>query len=569
MFWHQRNCDIRTIWGYTFEWTPEHLTQEQMRPLTFTYDVLASECLDRLDEISPPSSQPQPSQDAKTTSKEPSPPTDGTKNDEKPPSGARRDLYALLEHHHITDPKLAELWTQLHTVPDWVDWAQLQRGQDVFYRYGGPAIVSLTFQSLVGGMAGWRVVETLARTGGFDARVAKRRLLETFQHILQVTRSPDSLRPGGEGFASSVRVRLLHASVRRRILALARDRPEYFDVEAWGVPVNDLDSIGTVLSFSAALLWVGLPRQGILLREQEIIDYTALWRYVAYLLGTPPEPWLVDYRRSKILFESLVVAELRPSDMSRTLANNILTGLSNQPPTNVSREFLCAEAWWLNGGELAEALGIARPRLWFRLLVAGQCLYFMCVCYLYRAIPSWDEAKNQVCRWHCFLARFSHLVLRLPYGLLMTDFRTVLKRREAQWAKPYDSRNPSTPLPSPFTPPSSSRGKKQVSRSLIQRIDPTQRVREFFYKMTVQNKTIGLGQETFFEFKYVPRFGLTTTLPSGGSKDSTLVPKKHITVPGAPEHTGLTALVLATALVGTVAWFGLRSALGSVGGLQW
>lgn len=81
--------------------------------------------------------------------------------------------------------------------------------------------------------------------------------------------------------------------------------------------------------------------------------------------------------------------------------------------------------------------------------------------------------------------------------------------------------------------------------------------------MTVQNKTIGLGQETFFEFKYMPQFGLTT-LPGGavsGSKDLTLAKR----VPGASERTGLTVLVLASALVGTVSWFGLRSALGSVG----
>lgn len=81
--------------------------------------------------------------------------------------------------------------------------------------------------------------------------------------------------------------------------------------------------------------------------------------------------------------------------------------------------------------------------------------------------------------------------------------------------------------------------------------------------MTVQNKTIGLGQETFFEFKYMPQFGMTT-LPGGavsGSKDPTLAKR----VPGPSERTGLTVLVLVSALMGTVAWFGLRSALESVG----
>jgi hypothetical protein len=387
MLFTREQRDIRHTWGYTYEWTSEHQTKEQLRPLTFSYDVLGAECLDRLDAISPPAPK-SPVDDDKAEA-----PSQGGGGKD---GAARRDLFALLEKYHASDPKLDELWTQIHTVPSWVDWDQIKRGQDVFYRYGGPSLVSLTFQSLVGGMGGRRVVETLARTGGFGAKVAKRRLLETFQHILQVTRDLDSIKPGGEGFASSVKVRLLHASVRRRILALARDRPEYFDLAEWGVPINDLDCIGTVLTFSSALVWVGLPRQGIYLREGEITDYSALWRWVAYLLGTPTEPWLADHRRASIMLESLVEADIDPSDMSGVLANNILTGLSRQPPTYVSREFLCAEAYWLNGWELSRALGIERPSLYHQALVAGQCLYFMVTCYLYRSIPQWDERKNEV-----------------------------------------------------------------------------------------------------------------------------------------------------------------------------
>lgn len=427
MFFGREARDIRTVWGYTFEWTSEHQTKEQLRPLTYTYDTLASECLDRLDEISPPpatkpslrhqetqhgEAQEEAAQLKETQDERPrdEKPRDEKPRDEKPqeenghpptpkPTTARRDLYALLATHHATDTTLSTLWSQLHTIPPWVDWAQIARGQAVFYRYGGPAIVSLTFQSLVGGMAGWRVVETLARTGGFNAKVAKHRLLETFQHVLQVTKDVASVQPGGEGFIASVRVRLLHASVRRRILALAKLRKGYFDVEAWGVPINDLDSIGTVLSFSAALIWIGLPRQGIHLTQQEIEDYHALWRWVAYLLlGTPADtsPHLADWRAAKVLFESLIVAELAPSEMSGVLANNILTGLSDQPPAYATREFMCAEARWLNGGELCDALGIAKPGLWYRVLVGAQCVYFMGVCYVKRAFPAWDQENREV-----------------------------------------------------------------------------------------------------------------------------------------------------------------------------
>lgn len=83
------------------------------------------------------------------------------------------------------------------------------------------------------------------------------------------TLSLSSIQPGGVGHISSVKVRLLHAAVRKRILHLHSENPDYYDLENFGVPVNDLDSIVTILSFSASLIWISLPRLGIFLRNQE------------------------------------------------------------------------------------------------------------------------------------------------------------------------------------------------------------------------------------------------------------------------------------------------------------
>ncbi|KAA8569205.1 hypothetical protein EYC84_000873 [Monilinia fructicola] len=111
--------------------------------MKFSYDVLAEECLNRLDIISPP-----PSEELPRKSKD----------------------------HSSEDETLGKLWEEVNTIPDWVDWDQIGRGQDVFYRYGGAALTGLAYQSLLGGMGAARVTEVLARTGGFSAKVAKRRL---------------------------------------------------------------------------------------------------------------------------------------------------------------------------------------------------------------------------------------------------------------------------------------------------------------------------------------------------------------------------------------------------------
>ena len=239
------------------------------------------------------------------------------------------------------------------------------------------------------------MVEVLARTGGFSVKVARHRLLETTQHVLECTKSLDSIQPGGAGFASSIRVRLLHAAVRQRIMKLEQSRPGYYNVEKYGVPINDLDCIATITTFSATTIWQSLPRQGLFLRKQEIEDYIALWRLIAHYTGTPTEPF-ESPEKTKVIMESLMMNEIDPTETSKVLAGNIITSLEAQPPTFPSRPFLEASARWLNGNELCDALGLGKPSAYYWALMAGQCLFFMALCYLYRSFRSLDQSKIAV-----------------------------------------------------------------------------------------------------------------------------------------------------------------------------
>ncbi|WPH03400.1 Hypothetical protein R9X50_00627900 [Acrodontium crateriforme] len=397
-------------WGYTFEFTDLHLTPEDFAPLKKSYDVLGEQVLDRLNSISPPASKNLPRNNTRfqaPVAKDGTFPSDG--NEEAKP--AARDLYAILRDHAETDEVLQKFWTQITTVPEWVDWAQIQRGQDAFYRYGGACLTGLAYQSLLGGMGAARVVETLARTGGFSTKVARRRLFETTQHILQCTKSLESMQPGGEGFASTIRVRLLHAAVRQRILNLASTRPGYYDVEAWGTPINDLDSIATIATFSASLIWLSLPRQGIYMRKQETEDYVALWRYIAYVIGSPTDPF-ESVAKAKAMMESLLYYEIDPTPTSQVLANNIIKSLQGQAPGFASADFLIASARWMNGNTLCDALGLARPSAYYWVLMAGQCIFFSCFCYTYRSIDYLDKRKIAMLK-----RVFWNVIVNTQYGL--------------------------------------------------------------------------------------------------------------------------------------------------------
>ncbi|KIW24979.1 uncharacterized protein PV07_10655 [Cladophialophora immunda] len=404
----RRDENTRTAWGYTFQLTPSHLTPEQAHPLKHSYDVLGEECYEILcqkDSSPADEAKLQKRDDARSESvanhlHQSNSTINGSADTNRPPTPSprsKRDLYLLLRDHHAAHPKLQELWDEVTTVPSWVDWAQICRGQDVFYRYGAATLTGLAYQSLLGGMGANRVVEVLARTGGFSVKVARHRLFETTQHILECTRSLESIQPGGAGFASSVRVRLLHAAVRQRIMQLSKTRPSYYSVEKYGIPINDLDCIATIGTFSATIIYLSLPRQGIFLRRQETEDYIALWRLIAHYVGTPTD-YFETPERAKCMMESLLLNEINPSNTSQVLANNIVRCLENQPPTFASRSFLEVNARWLNGNELADALGLGRPGAWYWALMAGQCIFFACLCYTYRAIPALDRRKIETLR---------------------------------------------------------------------------------------------------------------------------------------------------------------------------
>ena len=98
--------------------------------MIYTYDNLADECLELLGEASSLSSDRKPKEEGESESK-----------------SSRKDSYVLLREGSESNPKLKELWSQVNSVPEWVDWDQISRGQDVFYRYGLPILntVSMAF----------------------------------------------------------------------------------------------------------------------------------------------------------------------------------------------------------------------------------------------------------------------------------------------------------------------------------------------------------------------------------------------------------------------------------------
>ena len=242
--------------------------------------------------------------------------------------------------------------------------------------------------------------------------------METFQWLLQVTHGLSSIQPHGEGHASTIRVRLLHASVRQRIMKLVQSRPEYFNVEKYGVPVNTLDSIHSITTFCCNPMWLQLPLMGITPRQQEVDDYIALFRYIAYLLATPAE-YFETTEKAKAVMESMYLHELELTQTSKIVGYNFVKCLEDLPPMNISKEFIEAGSRWFNGHEPCDALDLGRPGWYHYTLMIGLNWIVVALAFVQRRIPAFDRfmirvRPSQICCPWSRMADETKALPRLP-----------------------------------------------------------------------------------------------------------------------------------------------------------
>src|SRR5260370_27751347 len=92
---------------------------------------------------------------------------------------------------------------------------------------------------------------------------------------------PGALTRGGPGYIATIQVRLLHARVRRTNLRRG------WDVETWGVPINQVDLARTWLDFNY-VPFRALTHLGFDFTAEELPQLYPFWRYLAYLFGVYP-----------------------------------------------------------------------------------------------------------------------------------------------------------------------------------------------------------------------------------------------------------------------------------------
>ncbi len=217
---------------------------------------------------------------------------------------------------------LRALFAEVDHVPAWVDRDAIERGGELLFRagwFGGLALGT----SLVYGYASPGGNKPLVFSGRLTEQ-APRRLMETSRFV-EATCAPGGLCRFAEGFAITVKVRVMHAQVRRLLL-----QSERWSTDDWGVPANQHDMGGTALLFSAVPI-DSLRKVGFDHTAEEIHLYMQLWRYSGYLMGVDSEVLPTSEREARRLMEMIASTEAEPDDDSRRLTRALFAAGRNPP----------------------------------------------------------------------------------------------------------------------------------------------------------------------------------------------------------------------------------------------
>ncbi len=241
---------------------------------------------------------------------------------------------------------LRAFFAELDDVPPWLDEDVLDRGGRLFLRAGALAGIALGTRSLVMGYASPGGNKPLVFSGRLVEHAA-RRLNETARFVQAVSR-PGGMGRFGDGFAITVKVRLMHAHVRRMLLRSGR-----WDESRWGAPINQHDMAGTTLLFSLSVL-ESLRTFGLRVTRDEADAYLQLWRWVGRVSGVHHDILPASEHDASQLADLIDATMGEPDDDSRALVRALFEHPRSMAKT--TRERAAAEQQIVFGYGMSRAL---------------------------------------------------------------------------------------------------------------------------------------------------------------------------------------------------------------------
>jgi len=145
----------------------------------------------------------------------------------------------------------------------------------------------------------------------------------------------------------------MHAAVRHFVQSSGR-----WDEAELGVPINQEDLLGTLGSFSVAVL-DALRKTGADFTEQEAEDFYYRWRAVGELMGIDPKYIAPDLAGARAGFALIQKRQNAPCPESRRLIRSWILTLEEMLPGKKYDSLIGPTIRFMVGPEISEILGIA------------------------------------------------------------------------------------------------------------------------------------------------------------------------------------------------------------------
>ncbi len=219
--------------------------------------------------------------------------------DEMPRNRSRRLIHEAMEG--VTEEALRDapesvrdFFKDAETPPEWLNYPGLAPGVRMFHRNSSVILVAFVAAVLIEGF-NTNISKSFFITGKVRDQ-GVRRLGQNNRHMIEIF-LPDGMYRFGDGWKLSVRIRMVHARIRRLL-----NNSEDWDTEAWGTPISAAHLGLAISSFSARLL-MHMKTLGARYNDDEARSFMQIWRYSGYLMGIPESILFRDADEALRLYE--------------------------------------------------------------------------------------------------------------------------------------------------------------------------------------------------------------------------------------------------------------------------
>jgi ER-bound oxygenase mpaB/B'/Rubber oxygenase, catalytic domain len=276
-------------------------------------------------------------------------------------------------------PELRDYLVETLLMPEWADMGKVKRGQQLFEMYSLQVACCLFCASLPSSYAAAKGVQVLHTTARLVTD-ARRRVMETGRFLIDVA-TVGGLDEHGKGRRAIQHVRLMHAAVRRLIMARNELTPGMWHCD-WGMPINQEDLAGTLLAFSYVFS-DPMRRIGVCVGAEDVDAYLHLWNVIGHLLGVREELLVRDGAEATELFDAIRRRQFKASPEGQEFTRALMDLMDELTPMRRFDDTIPPLIRHLIGNHTADLLGVpasppadlgplVRIAKWFYVHVLGQ-----------------------------------------------------------------------------------------------------------------------------------------------------------------------------------------------------